>query len=253
MSQPILCAEGITKKFSRGKQDFYAVDGVSLILKSGTVTGLLGLNGAGKSTLSGIIASLTPPTAGKILYNNVDITQDLYAYRRAIGFVQQQVILEDSLNVREHLIFAGRLYGVPSNILDQRVDKLLAKFQLTEFSNSVPRTLSGGYRQRVVIARALVHNPQILLLDEPTSALDPHIRREIWQIILDLKKSGMAILLTTHNMDEAERLSDTICVLHNGRMLFVASPQELKNKFERADLEDVFVAIVESEKKSNNQ
>lgn len=224
-----------------------ALDDVSLAIAKGEIVSLLGVNGAGKTTLSSIVASLHPPTSGEVLLDGVSIYNDVIAYRHTIGFCAQVPHLSSRMTVREHLTAAGHLFLMKAEDITQRVDELVTLFGLQAYADKDPSILSGGYRQRLLIARSMVHRPRLIILDEPTVALDPHIRRQIWDIILNLKKNGVSILLTTHYIDEAEVLSDRICVLHAGKVQLIDAPQALMSSYNKERLEDVFLQLIDDQ------
>ncbi len=249
MIQSYLRLEALTKNYKtsdgRIKQ---ALKGVSLELARGEIFGLLGVNGAGKTTLSSIIATLQPPTSGDIFMDGVSIYSNLMGYRRQLGFCHQKPNLTDGLTVEQNLLFAGRYYGLSAEASCERADELITRYHLEEFRNQDPAELSGGYRQRVMLTRALMPRPQLLLLDEPTVGLDPHIRFQLWDEIRALKGDGVTVLLTTHYLDEAEALCDRVCMLHKGAIRLIGTPDELKLNFQRGRLEEVFMALMNDEK-----
>ncbi|MBA3751810.1 ABC transporter ATP-binding protein [Candidatus Dependentiae bacterium] len=236
----MLQVRNITKKFG----DYSALNDVSLDINSAEIVSLLGVNGAGKTTLSSIIASLHPPTAGDVFFEGVSIYNDLIEYRRKLGFCAQSQTLSSHLTVQEHLEFAGRYFLMDSHACKKRAEELIELFNLGKYAKKDPVVLSGGYKQRVLIARSIMHRPQLVILDEPTVALDPHIRRQLWEIIKDLKNQGVSVLLTTHYLDEAEVLSDRICLLHAGRVQLIDTPQALMSSYNKGRLEDVFIQLV---------
>jgi ABC-2 type transport system ATP-binding protein len=233
--------------FNRGVLEKEALKGVSFEIKQGEVFSLLGANGAGKTTLSSIIASLHPPTSGEVLLHGVSIYNDIINYRRNLGFCAQKQSLSSHMTVREHLEFAGRYFLMNTKDIKARVDELFATFGLGEFAASDPAVLSGGYRQRLLIARAILHKPLLVILDEPTVALDPHVRRQLWDVIKQLKSQGTSVLLTTHYLDEAQVLSDRICLLHAGEVKHIDTPQALMSSYNKANLEDVFLQLMQEE------
>jgi ABC-2 type transport system ATP-binding protein len=235
------------KNVSKIFGDYKALDDVSLTLQQREIVSLLGVNGAGKTTLSSIVASLHPPTAGDVLFNGSSIYQDVIAYRRKLGFCAQKQNLSSHMTVREHLEFAGRYFLMEWSDIQQRVDELIHLFNLEKYASKDPSILSGGYKQRLLIARSLVHRPSLVILDEPTVALDAHIRRQLWEVIKGLKEQGVSVLLTTHYLDEAEILSDRICVLHAGRVKLLDTPQALMSSYNKARLEDVFLQLVQEQ------
>jgi ABC-2 type transport system ATP-binding protein len=236
----MLHIKNIVKKYG----DYTALHGVSLDIHAQEIVSLLGVNGAGKTTLSSVIAALHPPTAGDILFEGESIYQDLIAYRRKLGFCAQNQNLSSHLTVKEHLIFAGRYFLMSAHDIQQRVDELISMFNLSKYADKDPAILSGGYKQRLLIARSIMHRPRLVILDEPTVGLDPHIRRHLWDIIKDLKQQGTSVLLTTHHLDEAEVLSDRICLLHAGRVQLIDTPQSLMNAYNKGRLEDVFIQLI---------
>lgn len=247
MSKKILECKGITKQYAIDNKPFKALDDVSLAINEGEIIGLLGPNGAGKTTLSSIIATLHPPTLGDVLFYGESIYKNLINYRTILGFCPQKPNFEKLLTVEENLRFAGRYFGLQESLIDERVNYLIKLFNLEKYARSKPDILSGGYKQRLLIARALVHNPQLLLLDEPTVGMDPHIRRQLWDIISQLKKENITVLITTHYLDEAEILSDKVCILDKGKIKYFDTPQNLKSLHNKTNLEDVFLHLIEDE------
>lgn len=248
MSKKILECTGITKQYIIDDKPFKALDNVSLTINQGEIIGLLGPNGAGKTTLSSIIATLHPASSGDILFYGKSIYQDLINYRTVLGFCPQKPNFEKLLTVEENLRFAGRYFGLREPLIDERVNYLIKLFNLEKYARSKPDILSGGYKQRLLIARALVHNPKLLLLDEPTVGMDPHIRRQLWDIISKLKKQDITIVITTHYLDEAEVLSDRVCILDKGKIKYFDTPQNLKSLHNKTNLEDVFLHLMDDEK-----
>ena len=245
MATPLVDVRNVTKRYGSR----VALDNVSLSLYPNEIVSLLGVNGAGKTTLSSIIASLHPCTSGDVLFQGTSIYDDLIEYRRMLGFCAQKQNLGSQMNVREYLEFAGTYYLMPQALIRQRTDELMEQFGLTEYSCKSPAVLSGGYKQRLLIARSLIHSPKLVILDEPTVALDAHIRRQLWDLIKGLK--GVTVLLTTHYIDEAEMLSDRICILHAGKIELIDTPQALMASYNKDRLEDVFVELVNENTQSD--
>lgn len=241
--EPILRVRNVSKIYQETHTNVVALDSVSLSIVPGQVFGLLGVNGAGKTTLSSLLATLHPATSGEILYKGVSIYDDLYKYRRALGFCPQKQNLDEFLNVEENLIFAGRYFLLSEQEIAKRVAYLMETFEITKYAKFHVHALSGGNKQRVLIARALMHSPEILILDEPTVGLDPDIRRKLWNYILELKNQGLTVILTTHYLDEAEQLSDTICMLSKGKVVLIESLKDLKARHKMASLEDIFLQL----------
>ncbi len=247
MPNPILSIKNIEKCYVDRLKTVKALNGVSIDIFPGEVFALLGSNGAGKTTLSTILATLHPPTSGDILFNGVSIYKDLDCYRRALGYCPQRPNLDNELSVEDNLIFAGRYYLLDEYDLKERVMQLLEQFELTRFSQFLVKALSGGYRQRLLIARSLIHSPSVLVLDEPTVALDSNIRRQLWKSIRDLKDQGVTVILTTHYLEEAEALADRVCILERGNVVLTGDTQGLMRQFEKNNLEEVFLHLTQEE------
>ncbi len=241
----ILEIRNIIKTYQTPHGSFNALDDVSLDIKQGEILGLLGVNGAGKTTLSSILATLHPPTSGDVLFKGESIYHTLLNYRKALGFCPQRQNLDMQLTVEENLLFAGRYFLLPEAVVRQRAQELMENFQLTRYRDYEINALSGGTKQRVLIARALMHNPEIVILDEPTVGLDPDVRRILWDYIKQLKAKGITVILTTHYLDEAEILSDRICILSKGKVLLIADVKELKSKHQQKSLEEIFIALTQ--------
>ncbi len=224
-----------------------ALDGISLDIYEGEVLGLLGADGAGKTTLSSILGTFHPATSGDVIFDGQSIYDDIYRYRMQLGFCPQRPNLDPQLTVRENLEFAARYYLQPSKDAKKRIDELMTRFALDKYAAVFVENLSGGYRQRLSIARALVHAPRIVILDEPTVALDPHVRHSIWDSIKTLKEDGVTVVLTTHYLDEAEELSDRVCILDEGKILLLDTPDALMKKHGKDNLEDVFMRLLDDE------
>jgi ABC-type multidrug transport system ATPase subunit len=229
MSNILLEINNVKKRYSTKE----ALKGVSLDIYKGEILGLLGVNGAGKTTLSSIIATLHPATEGIIEYNGKSIYEDIAAYRYKIGYCPQKPNLNPELTLEENLRFSGSYYSMTKEEIDARLSHLVKQFELEVYLPQKANVLSGGYKQRFMIARALMHNPELVILDEPTVGLDPHIRRQLWQQIKDLKQLGVTVILTTHYLDEAEQLSDRVCVLDNGLIKLIETPDKLKSDFKK--------------------
>ena len=230
-----------------------ALNGVSLVIKRGEVFGLLGVNGAGKTTLSSIIATLHPPTSGDVLFNGESIYSDLIAYRSQIGFCPQRPNLDGLLTLEQNLRFAGRYYRMSESEINDRLQKLVKQFELGDYLKKKASELSGGYRQRFMIARSLMHSPKLVILDEPTVGLDPHIRRQLWSKILELKNEDVTVILTTHYLDEAEQLSDRVCIIDKGLIKLIDTPENLLADFKKKNLEDVFLGLMHEIKDENHE
>lgn len=237
----------LSKIYQSKNNTVKALDRINLIINKGEIISLLGHNGAGKTTLSSILATLHPPTSGEILYKETSIYNNLLEFRKHLGFCPQNANLDAQLNVRENLIFAGRYYLMPEKLINERVEELLKLLNLKKYETFEISELSGGTRQRVLIARALIHGPELIILDEPTVGLDPDIRHQLWKIIKNLKEKGMTVILTTHYLDEAEVLSDKVCFIKRGKILLTETVKDLKEKHKKDKLEDIFLSLMEED------
>src|SRR5271154_3286906 len=210
------------------KAEIVALDGLSLEISPGEIFGLLGPNGAGKSTTVGILTTRVRPTGGQAWIGEHDVWAEQVAVKRLIGVVQQRPNLDFSLTAREILLFHGGYFGLDSVQRAKRADDLLERFKLTDRANQMVRGFSGGMMQRLSIARAMMHDPQVLFLDEPSAGLDPQTRLLLWEIIREYNQSGKTILLTTHNMEEADALCQRLAIIDHGRNIALGTPSELK-------------------------
>lgn len=243
MRNVLLRIKNITKRYGNNE----VLKGINLDIYAGEIISLLGINGAGKTTLSSIIATLHPATQGDIEYNGASIYNDITSFRLKLGYCPQHPNLNPMLTLEQNLLFASRYYGIPEDIARSRIDALIHRFDLKPFLSQKASILSGGYKQRFMIARSLIHQPQFIILDEPTVGLDPHIRRNLWDMIKDLKNDGMTVLLTTHYLDEAEKLSDRVCILDKGQIKLIDTPDNLMTNFKQKNLEDVFIELLKAD------
>ena len=209
--------------------NFYALSNISLDIKQGEVFALLGPNGAGKTTLISSVCGLTKQTSGEIKVSNFDTIKDYKKTRSLIGLVPQEFPLENYESVLNTVNFSRGLFGKKPD--ENHVKKVLQSLKLWDKKDSPIITLSGGMKRRVLIAKALSHNPKILFLDEPTSGVDIQLRKEMWEMILKLKKSGVTVILTTHYIKEAETIADRIGILNKGELILVENKENLINKF----------------------
>ena len=215
----------IVKKYG----DFTAVDDVSFTVKEGEIFGLLGPNGAGKSTLIRMMTTLIPITAGTALVAGHDVARDPNAVRQAIGVIPQALTSDLDLTVEENLNIYAKLYDVPNKRRKEAIEELLETVDLTKWREAQTKTLSGGMRRRLEIARGLVHSPKIFFLDEPTTGLDPVSRVAVWEMLTNIKaKRQLTILITTHYMDEADRLCNRIAIVDHGKLVALDTPEALK-------------------------
>jgi ABC-2 type transport system ATP-binding protein len=216
------------KAKKQAKPEIVALDGISLEISPGEIFGLLGPNGAGKSTTVGVLTTRVRPTSGQAWIGQQDVRAEQVAVKRLIGVVQQRPNLDFSLTAREILLFHGAYFGIDSRERAERATTLLDRFKLTDRADQMVRGFSGGMMQRLSIARAMMHDPQVLFLDEPSAGLDPQTRLLLWEIIREYNQSGKTILLTTHNMEEADALCQRVAIIDHGRNIALGTPAELK-------------------------
>src|ERR1700704_5484793 len=221
-------ARADAKGAKQPKNQIPALDGLSLEVQPGEIFGLLGPNGAGKSTPVGILTTRVRPTAGQAWIGEHDVWKEQVAVKRLIGVVAQRPNLDFSLTAREILVFHGAYFGQSAHERVKRSEALLERFKLTDRADQMVRGFSGGMMQRLSIARAMMHDPQALFLDEPSAGLDPQTRLLLWEIVREYNQSGKTILLTTHNMEEADALCKRLAIIDHGRVIALGTPQELK-------------------------
>ena len=227
VSGPLVLARGLRKQFGT----FTAVDGVDFDVRPGEAFGLLGPNGAGKTSTMKMIACASPASAGELRIFGMDPAEDASAIKARLGVVPQTDNLDSELTVRENLLMYARYFDIPSKTARNRVEELLAFVQLAERRDAQVESLSGGMKRRLTIARALVNEPELVMLDEPTTGLDPQARHLIWERLYRLKRQGATLFLTTHYMDEAEQLCDRILVMDKGRIVAEGSPRQLIERY----------------------
>jgi ABC-2 type transport system ATP-binding protein len=239
----ILVVEDLVKTYpgTRKSPPVEAVRGISFAVAPGEFFGLLGPNGAGKSTTIGCISTLVRPTSGRVIVDGVDVARMPREAKRRIAVVPQARNLDRDLSVREVLTYHGRYFGLPAAEREARADRLLAELQVADKADARPLTLSGGQQQRVMIARALMHDPTVVLLDEPTTGLDPQARRLLWETLRALHERGVTFILTTHYMEEADRLCQRLAVVDHGRILALDTPAALKKALPGAQVLDLWV------------
>ena len=229
MIEPAIRIRDLCKTYrSKGSEPKRALDGVSFDVPRGQIFGLLGPNGAGKSTLINILAGLVVKTGGKANIWGFDIDQHPRNAKRSIGVVPQEIIFDPFFTPRETLEIQAGLYGIGPG--ERQSDELLAAMHLTDKANAYSRTLSGGMKRRLLVAKAMVHSPPILVLDEPTAGVDVELRRQLWDYVRGLHAQGVTIVLTTHYLEEAEELCDRIAIIHHGRVIANEPTRELVSK-----------------------
>ena len=218
----------IGKRSKDPKPQVTALDGIDLDVPPGQIFGLLGPNGAGKSTTVGVLTTRVRPTSGTAWISGHDVWREQTAAKRQIGVVAQRPNLDFSLTAREILLFHGAYFGISSRERTDRANALLERFKLTDRGDQLVRGFSGGMMQRISIARAMMHDPQVLFLDEPSAGLDPQTRLLLWEIIREYNQKGRTILITTHNMEEADALCQQLAIIDHGRIIASGTPTELK-------------------------
>ncbi|MHA1579187.1 MAG: ATP-binding cassette domain-containing protein [Candidatus Freyarchaeota archaeon] len=222
---PIVETNNLTKVYA-GK--FTAVDHISFQVEEGEIFGFLGPNGAGKTTTVQMLCTLTEITEGEAKIAGIDVKKQPDEVRKKIGLVPQDISVDDELTARENMELHGKLYHMPKSLINKRIPELLEVVELTEWENALVKTFSGGMRRRLEIAEGLMHRPDILFLDEPTLGLDPTSRASIWEYVRSLNKEGITIFMTTHYMDEADKLCDRIAIIDYGKIAGIGTPEELK-------------------------
>ena len=231
----IIKVEDLSKNYGEIK----AVNNISFVVKKGELFAFLGINGAGKSTTINIISGSLIKDSGDVYIDNESIDLDHISIKAKIGIVFQNSVLDKNLTIKDNLKLRAGLYGMSSLEIEENINRIVELFELKELLNRKIRTLSGGQRRRVDIARALIHNPQILIMDEPTTGLDPQTRNLLWDIISKLRKAGLTVFLTTHYMEEAS-YADYVIIIDEGKIAVQGTPYELKKKYAN-DLFNVFV------------
>jgi len=231
----LIVVKNLVKQFG----DFTAVNGINFSVKQGESFGLLGPNGAGKSSTMRIIGATSQRTSGEVLILGKDPEQAGPQIRAHLGVVPQQDNLDEELTCAENLYIYGRYFGLPKTAVKNKLDELLDFAQLLDKKNSKVKSLSGGMKRRLTIARALVSDPDILMLDEPTTGLDPQARHILWDRLFRLKEKGVTLLITTHHMDEAEQLCDRLMVMDKGEIMAEGSPTELIKKYSTKEVLEV--------------
>ena len=231
MSQDLISINKLSKTYSNGLN---ALKEVNLNIKKGEILAMLGPNGAGKTTLISIICGIVTPSSGKVNVDGFDIIKDYRTTRKKIGLVPQELTLENFETVFNNVSFTRGLYGKPPN--PKLIEKILKRLSLWDKKDDILRQLSGGMKRRVLIAKALSHEPSILFLDEPTAGVDVELRKDMWKVVEGLRESGVTIILTTHYIEEAEAIADRVAVINNGEIIIVDEKEDLLNKMGKKKL-----------------
>ncbi|MFF5292841.1 ABC transporter ATP-binding protein [Paractinoplanes globisporus] len=241
--ESLIHARGLVKRFG----EFTAVDGIDVDVRRGEAFGFLGPNGAGKSSTMRMIGCVSPPSGGELRILGLDPRRDGPRIRSRLGVCPQLDNLDIELNVRENLTTYARFFGIPRKVARRRADELLDFVQLSERADSKVEPLSGGMKRRLTIARALVNEPEMVLLDEPTTGLDPQARHLVWERLFRLKQQGVTLVLTTHYMDEAEQLCDRLVVMDGGRIVAEGSPRALIEQYSTREVVELRFAAESQE------
>jgi len=240
---PAVRAEKLTKVFD----ELRAVDAIDFQIEEGECFGFLGPNGAGKSTTMRMMHCASPITSGKLEVLGMDVTGSSRDVKAVIGVAPQENNLDPDFTVRRNLTVYGRYFGLPKDVLEERADRLLEFMQLSEKRDERIQEISGGMKRRLIIARAMMNDPRLLILDEPTTGLDPQARHLIWEKVRELKRKKVTVILTTHYMDEAERLCDRLVIMDHGKIILEGRPRELIDKVIGTDVMEIDVPTDEME------
>jgi sodium transport system ATP-binding protein len=244
----------LRKSYADYQRDpFIAVESLSFSAKAGEVFGLLGPNGAGKTTALRILATVLQPTSGQAFVSNFDVVSQAEMVRCSIGFVSNNTAIYDRMTAWEMVEFFGRLYCVPVSRLRERMESLFTQLKMTDFRDCPGARMSTGMKQKVSIARALIHDPPVLIFDEPTLGLDVLATRALHQIIIDLREDGKCILFSTHIMREVERLCDRVAIMNRGQVLDSGSLTELSERHKTSDFEELFYQLIMASEQSRSK
>lgn len=244
----MIVVERLAKRFQDLKRgEVIALDGVSFTCQPGQIFGLLGLNGAGKSTAMRILSTVLRPSSGRATVAGYDVVHQAAKVRKQIGFLSTGTALYDRMAAWEHVEYFGRLYGMNERDLQQRIERIFHSLAMEDIRDVLVSKMSTGQRQKVSIARAIVHDPPVLIFDEPTNGLDILVSRALLQNILELRAQGKCILYSTHHMREVEKLCDQVAIIHRGRILEQGTLTELRDRFGEQDIEEIFFRIIEAD------
>lgn len=251
---PMIHVQHLTKTYEdlqRGR--FHAVDGVTFTVRKGEIFGLLGPNGAGKTTVLRMLSTILTPTSGIATVAGFDVVHDAPEVRRRIGFVSNNTSIYDRMTAREMVEYFGRLHGMPSEVLRVRIKTLFDQLRMHEFADVPGAKMSTGMKQKVSIARAMVHDPPVLVFDEATLGLDVLVARSLLGVIRSLREAGKCLIFSTHIMSEVERLCDRIAIMHRGRILDTGSLSELTQRHREDDFEELFFGLLSRHERSSGE
>lgn len=239
MNETVVTARGLTRTFG----NFRAVDSIDFDVSKGEIFGFLGPNGAGKTTTIRILCGLLRPSAGECLVDGIDVRKEPEQVKPRIGYMSQKFSLYEDLSVGENLRFFGGVYGLKNEEIARRQKELFRLLSLGEVERQKTARLPLGWKQRVALASAVIHQPKIVFLDEPTSGVDPISRRDFWALIHNMAAQGTTVFVTTHYMEEAE-YCDRISIMETGKIIALGTPAELKKRFRKNSVEEVFVHLL---------
>lgn len=241
----MIVVDRLTKSFTDLKRgEIVALDQVSFQVASGEIFGLLGPNGAGKTTCLRILSTVLRATSGDAVVDGFSVTQNPEEVRKRIGFMSCNTGIYDRMTAWELVEYFGRLHGLPDDLLRSRIPGIFRTLQMEDFADTLGSKMSTGMKQKVSIARTLVHDPRVMIFDEPTSGLDVLVARSLLQTIASLKDQGKCIIFSTHIMREVEKLCDRIAVIYRGRILDIGTRQELCDRYQQPDLEELFFELI---------
>lgn len=239
MNETSVKVEKLTKTFG----NFVAVNNISFEVSRGEIFGFLGANGAGKTTTIRMLCGLLLPTSGQAWVHGFDIGKEPESVKENIGYMSQKFSLYNDLTVEENITFYGGVYGLDKEVLDQQKNWMLDKLNLRAQRKTLTSEIPLGWKQRLALGCAILHNPSIVFLDEPTSGVDPISRRNFWELIYELAARGTTVFVTTHYMDEAE-YCNRLSIMHQGEIITIDSPNKLKTSYQKSSIEDVFISLV---------
>ena len=242
MNEIAVQTQNLTRRFGK----FTAVDRLTITVSRGEIFGFLGANGAGKTTAIRMLCGLLLPSEGEATVAGFDVYKSSEAIKKNIGYMSQRFSLYDDLTISENIDFFGGVYGLSPALIEERKEALIDQVGLGDFRKRLTRDLPLGFKQRLALGSAMLHDPPIIFLDEPTSGVDPRARREFWSIINELAAAGKTVFVTTHFMDEAE-YCHRVSIMRAGKLIALDSPGKLKESYGRNNMQDVFVALVNDE------